>query len=101
MGEFPGEQVFRTPLPLPEARVRSLVRELRSCKLHSVAKKKEKEEKKGGTGGGFFGPYKSEPTAFFFFFKLFIYLATSGLSCGTRDLLLWHAGLVALRHVGS
>ena len=91
MGEFPGEQVFRTPLPLPEARVRSLVRELRSCKLHSVAKKKEKEEKKGGTGGGFFGPYKSEPTAFFFFFKLFIYflrrvlvVARGIFCCGMR-----------------
>ena len=24
--------------------------------------------------------------------KLFIYLATSGLSCGTRDLLLWRVG---------
>ena len=29
---------------------------------------------------------------------LFIYLAVSGLSCGTRDLLLWRAGSVVMVH---
>ena len=40
-------------LPLHRARVQSLVGELRSCMLHSTAKKKKKMQKQGQMGSHF------------------------------------------------
>ena len=46
VGEFPGGPVVRTlALSLLRAQVQSLVRELRSCKLHCVAKEKDRTGK--------------------------------------------------------
>ena len=41
MGDLPCGPVVKTLLPLQRGLVRSLVRELRSHKLHGVAKKKK------------------------------------------------------------
>ena len=40
-GGFPGSPMVRSVLPLQGAWVLTLVRELRSCKPHGVAKKKK------------------------------------------------------------
>ena len=42
--DFPGSPVVKTALPLQDMRVQSLVGELRSLMLRSVAKKKKKKE---------------------------------------------------------